>query len=187
MKPTIVNCNKPNVLVRETSDSFEFTINNEITESRNYGIHIPWGVIILFLIILIVVALWVFLSASHSPVKQTTMEDSEDSHLSAISNLTERFKASGIVFSNSDTVKLTQEDFDNLRYIEGYSYGEMLRFAINEIYARRGYSFQTEKFVQFYHRYGFDGHLSAEETTTHFNDVEWYNLDLLLKAERKLK
>ena len=211
MKPAVIS--QPHVFIKETDDRYEVTMARTITERKKCGVHISWSIILISLIALGVAIICIFMHVEQTISPQLVAEDTPvytqaeqyvpsqsatedvlvyaqmDQHEnSPVSNMTECFETTGFAFPQSDTIVLTQADINSLHLVEGYSYEDMLRFAINEMYARRGYLFQTERYAQFYNNYAwYYGYLSADETVTHFGEVEWYNLNLLLSAENELE
>ncbi len=89
-------------------------------------------------------------------------------------------KEEGIIFTNSSDELLTEDDIDDLSK-------EEIQSAINEIYARNGYIFETPEKLEFYEK--FDWYeptvKKADFTKDLFNDVEKENVDLLEKARDK--
>lgn len=94
------------------------------------------------------------------------------------------FSYCGMVFPDSNERYLTDRDIDSLNEIAGYTERELLRYAINELYARHNYLFQTKKYADHYNKYGFDGYYDAETAVAHFNEYERANLLFLCNIEK---
>lgn len=98
------------------------------------------------------------------------------------------FSDNGFVFPQSSSKYITQEDLENLKslaYETEYTYRDLLNFSINEIYARHGYQFTTEKFDNFYNQYLWYSGIDKKSTITWemFNTYEQDNLKLLIKEQ----
>lgn len=101
------------------------------------------------------------------------------------------FSHDGFLFSDSSTVRLSTSEIRGLRDVaaaNGESYRNLLRYAVNEIYARHGYRFEAGlKFDKFYSQFEWYRVLPKQSTVAwaEFNEVERYNLGLLLAEEEK--
>ena len=80
----------------------------------------------------------------------------------------------GIVFSNSSDELIDEADIQSLSDDE-------LRYAINELYARHGYSFNDEELKKYYEKYDWYHPSIAPEdfSTDMFNDVERENIETM--------
>lgn len=89
---------------------------------------------------------------------------------------------SGFVFPNSSTQQLEQSE------VEGLS-DSSLTYAINELYARRGYIFQSDELRGYYEQFSwYTGKVPANEFSVDmFNSIEQENLILLVKERDKRK
>ncbi len=99
------------------------------------------------------------------------------------------FSNDGFVFPQSSSQYISQDDLDNLRLIadaSDYSYQELLRFAVNEIYARHGYQFiPSGRFDVFYSQYPwYTESAKVDVTWDMFNACEQHNLNLILNEEQ---
>lgn len=161
---------------------------------RKISISISWRSIIVVIVVLSIVIPCVGIADSNSQetVAYATTESYNDANVEAASiedvSIEAQWKSSGFVFPDSDKRILTEADILSLAAVEGYSEAELLRYAVNEIYARHHYSFSSEMFSSFFNGYSwYDGYLSAEDACALFNSIEQHNLAFLLKAEEKYK
>lgn len=91
---------------------------------------------------------------------------------------------SGFVFPDSGKRDLTEADIEALASSDAYTVKELLRFAVNEIYARNGYEFSTPFYREFYRQFDwYEGGLTAEQAVAGFNRHERKNVDFLLSME----
>lgn len=95
---------------------------------------------------------------------------------------------SGFVFPNSSTSYLSADDIQVLEdksYNSGYIYQELLRLAINEIYARHGYQFiKGEQYDVFYRQFDWYNNIKKSSVSwSQFNEIEKSNLTLLINIE----
>lgn len=144
--------------------------------------------LILCAVILVIFLLWkVYESQQTLPIAEdnslASPVDSSSRTLTVSSQSLKRFAETGIVFPDSNERLLTIRDVDELSLISGYSEKELLRFAVNELYARHGYLFQTEKYAEHYNSYGFEGYTDAETAVSNFNEYELANLSFLCSIE----
>lgn len=100
------------------------------------------------------------------------------------------FSDDGFVFPLSNSQYLTSEDIDMLKAKateSEYTYQELLRFSINEIYARHGFLFLGGKFEKFYCQYQWYLDLEKVETVnwSKFNVYEQKNIALLVDEEKR--
>lgn len=175
--------------VRETEDSHVIRFENtKYVPSHRTGFSISWRTIFLIFIFVLILILCTHIS-SHpdktlpdaSPSVSTTPSFSAE-QTSPLSLWTE----TGLLFPDSNTRYLDESDIISLSQIEGYTEAELLRYAVNEIYARHHYLFSNDKYVQFFNSYEwYDGYLTAEEASALFNSVEHKNIAFLLDAELK--
>ena len=97
----------------------------------------------------------------------------------------------GYLFADSSSIYLDDKDIE-LLYQIGSDHNihiiDLLQAAINEIYARNGYSFLDNKYRNFYEQTSWyiDQSLTQEETTNYFNSYESYNVDYLAKLRDQL-
>ena len=87
----------------------------------------------------------------------------------------------GIIFPNSSNEEITVEEIKELS-------DEELRYAINELYARHGYSFKDEGLKEFYERYEwYEAIVEPDDFLIDmFNDIEKKNIEALQK-ERDIR
>lgn len=162
---------------------------------RKISISISWRSIIVAIVVLAIVIPCV--GVAHDSKSQETAayaitEPYNDANTGNASfeevSIEARWKISGFLFPDSDKRILTEADILSLSDVEGYDEAELLRYAVNEIYARHHYSFSSEMFASFFRGYcWYDGYLSAEDACALFNSIEQQNLAFLLKAEEKHK
>lgn len=93
---------------------------------------------------------------------------------------------------NSDYILPTNSEYvsyEDLNNLTGEFGDEIIRYAINEIYARHGYVFKTEKYAEYFSSqewYTPDANLSdAYIKDALFNDYEKENLKILLSYEKE--
>ena len=98
------------------------------------------------------------------------------------------FTEDGFVFENSSLEYLNQKDIESLRDMADgseYTFSELLRFTVNEIYARHGYNFVKKEYADFYNNYTW--YISLDKVKSveweEFNDYEQKNLTLILNYE----
>lgn len=106
--------------------------------------------------------------------------------------LYENWQETGILFPDSDTTLLTEADIDLLfelsDSIDELSPELLIRYCINDLYARHHYLFSTEPFHSFYSNYDwYHGFLNAEDSQNAFNDIERENLNFLVSIEKSLQ
>jgi VWFA-related protein len=98
-----------------------------------------------------------------------------------VSYVPEDYTIDGFIFHDSDSRYLTEEDLDKLTEAE-------VRIALNEIYARRGYIFQTAEDMKA-HFAAMDWYEGTEtnmdKVQAKFNKYETKNVDLLVAYEIK--
>lgn len=84
----------------------------------------------------------------------------------------------GIIFQNSSEILLEESEITSLS-------DEELRYAINELYARKGYIFNDEELFAYYSQYDwYHPSVNSEDFTTDmFNEIEYTNIELL-QAQR---
>lgn len=142
------------------------------------GIVFPWWLIgvIAFAITLIAI----LLSGNAQPKQAVLATESPP----AIEEVTQAFSSSwettGFLFPDSDVRYLTASDIMVLTEIDGWSMASLAQMAINEIYARHNYLFNSEEILSFFDSYSwYNGYLSAEESAASFNKIEWANISYL--------
>ncbi len=88
-------------------------------------------------------------------------------------------KEEGIVFPNSTTEEISPETIQSLS-------DEEIRYAINELYARNGYIFNSEEMLAYYEKYDwYEKRVKSEDFTDDlFSDIELKNVKAL-EAERE--
>jgi len=93
----------------------------------------------------------------------------------------------GFIFPDSDKRYLTEDEIATIIGDKNHSREEIIQYAINELYARHHYSFQTETWNDYYSSFSWytDEGLSMEEAKAQFNAYEDYNLKLLVKEQKK--
>lgn len=102
----------------------------------------------------------------------------------AIKEVTQAFSSAwettGFLFPDSDIRYLTASDIMALTEIDGWSISSLAQMAINEIYAKHNYLFNSEEILSFFSSYSwYDGYLNAEESAASFNRIERVNISFL--------
>ncbi len=96
--------------------------------------------------------------------------------------LYDRFLETGLVFPNSDMAYLTK---DEIAAVSTSPYcAELLRYAINELYARHRFSFEIEPYKTHYLNLGFEAEIDMQQARDEFNLYEESNLNILLQLEK---
>ena len=97
--------------------------------------------------------------------------------------------STGMVFPDSSVRLLTQEEIADISGGTSYTKYEMYCFAINEVYARKGYSFSSapyyERFYSSFSWYPQNHSLTMEQARSQFNSFEQVNVDALAIARDK--
>ncbi len=90
------------------------------------------------------------------------------------------YSASDFVFPDSSSRKLSRDEvYSTLRYMSGYSpSGSYAQDAINEIYARNGYIFNTPSIRSYYESKPWY-YADPTFTTSKFSSIEKYNMSLI--------
>lgn len=181
--------------IQETDNSYIVrVVQSQYKPNRRVGFSTPWFLIVLIVIVIVASVISSVVIPSDSKVQASapsvctsvpaTGNNTDDSAFCP--SLISRWKDSGFLFPDSDTRYLTEDDIISLAQAEGYSEAELLRYAVNEIYARHHYLFTTEKYANFFNAYDwYDGYLSADDACALFNSIEHRNIATLLKAEEK--
>lgn len=101
------------------------------------------------------------------------------------------FFTNGQVFPDSASVKISQEDLNSLREKSDndLAYRILIRYSVNEIYARHGYPFdESGLFFPHYNEYAwYDRNPYNDVTDNDLTDVEVYNKNLLVEEERRMR
>lgn len=106
-------------------------------------------------------------------------------------NIPSYFSYDGFLFPYSSTTRLSTSEIRDLRNVaaaNNESYRNLLRYAMNEIYARHGYQFDSgRRFDTFYSQFEWYRSLPKQTTVSwaEFNETERYNLGLILAEEEK--
>lgn len=161
----------------------------EYNRKNKVGITIPYGLIVVVCLIVLLV-FWGNGQLSLLEPKPTgdTLNSVENGGVLESQGTGSVWLKTGYLFSDSDERYLTADDIMMLSQIDGYSQKELLRFAVNEIYARHHYLFSDEEYLVFFNRYAwYDGYLDAESSVSSFNEVEHKNIAILLEAEEGCK
>lgn len=173
--------------IRKIDDS---TIEIATYEMERIGTSftISFGKILVIILIVIFCSLTFFL-ATHNNATETDKTYLED-YNTVFDKDGVIFSPEGFVFPESSTQYITSNDLDNLVVISNesdYTYQELLRFAVNEIYARHGYQFAPGgRFDAFYSQYQwYVESIKADVTWDMFNDYECHNLNLIINEEER--
>lgn len=185
MKPSLQIPPNAQYSIQETDDSYIVRFQQkQFIPTRKVGLFMPWWAVIAIIAALFI--LFIFLWSPFSDAQENERMASIDTSPSPTEtyNTTSLWKESGFLFPDSDTRCLDENDVLSLSLIEGYTEAELLRFAVNEIYARHHYSFTTDKYIQFFNSYDwYSGYLGAEDAAALFNSTEHQNIAFLLKIE----
>lgn len=95
------------------------------------------------------------------------------------------FDENGMLFADSDSRYLSREEIERLQENPDDTYQQLLRYAVNEIYARKGYPFQEDgPYFRFYDQFEWyrqtEKHVISEEE---LNEFEKANIDLITDIE----
>lgn len=94
------------------------------------------------------------------------------------SNQSKTFSEAELIFPNSDTQKITTAEMD--AKLKSRS---DLRLAINEIYARHGYLFSNEEYLEYFNQFDWYQNTTKnsdmEAVSNQFSSVEKYNVEVL--------
>ena len=181
--------NPSQIQVYENDYEYRLEIVSETTEFRRTGIHLPWLSVIS--IICAVVAVSIFLRFFKTPGGDSKSNEDTNAAPNVITraeqkSLAQQIHSAGIVFPDSDSRLLNNKDIDNLWDTEGFTAKELLRLAVNEIYARNHYLFKTEYYKIFYTRYDwYSGYLEEAEVSKAFNEYERENIEFLVAIEKQ--
>ena len=96
------------------------------------------------------------------------------------------FNKDGQIFPDSNRRYLSEEEILLLKDREDYSFSELLRYSVNEIYARAGFSFGSSEWNNYYDQ--FEWYRTTEKKDVRYetmNKYEQYNLDLLVRIEEE--
>lgn len=98
------------------------------------------------------------------------------------------FYETGIVFPDSSSRFLSSEEIESLEYDYSNSL-EVIQYAINEIYAREGYEFNSPEWKNYYSQFSWYHSLgfSEKETRDRFNEYENENIINLLKKREQIR
>lgn len=182
MKHPLPQTQGKRIQIQETEDYYVVTATYEehvpVSQAK---VFIPWTTIILF-ISLIAVVIWIWQQHTLATAESqpgSTVEESGSPYFC--------WKQTGFIFPDSRERYIGDGDIAVLSEFEGYSEAEVIRYAINEIYARHNYLFKTEKYLDFFSEYDwFSGCLSAEEAVKQFNSIEHKNIAFLLNVEANI-
>lgn len=97
------------------------------------------------------------------------------------------FDENGMLFADSASRYLSKEEIERLQENPDYTYQQLLRYAVNEIYARKGYQFLEDgPYWSFYTQFEWyrqtDKHAVTDED---LNEFEKANIDLLVDIEEE--
>lgn len=110
----------------------------------------------------------------------------------SVENKNAPFDEDGFIFRNSSREYLGEADLKRLEEISketDYSYKDLIRFGVNEIYARYGYAFEKGgKYEQHYGSYDwYQTMQKGKAAYEQFNIYEKANIDLLVSLENERK
>lgn len=180
MKNSLQTCPDIRYSVRETDKSYIVQAEQEqYVTNKKISVFIPWSAVI------VMVALCVAFGFYRPVVIAERENVAEPTEVSCVEM---DWHESGMLFPESSERRLDESDIQKLAQIDGHTEKELIRFAINEIYARHHYLFTNEKYLDFYSGYEwYDGYLGAEAAAASFSKTEHKNIALLLKAEEQCK
>lgn len=97
------------------------------------------------------------------------------------------FDENGMVFPQSSEQYLAEDDLLSIDLPAGYTLGEMLGYARNEIYARHGHAFQNPEYAAYYSQFDWYNSLPKKEVTEDdFNSCELANVFLIKSLEARM-
>lgn len=172
--------------IKRTDDN-TIQITDYETQTRQYGFKLKYSTLVV-LIVIVIAAICIVLILSNSRNQNKNNADRIESGAASLSP----FSEDGFILSNSSTQYITSKDFNvikNKAEKSDYSYGELLRYSVNEIYARHGYRFISGgKFDSFYSQYQWylDTKKVDEVSWGKLNEYEQYNLCMLVEEEDAL-
>lgn len=169
--------------IRETGESYIVCRQQEeFVSRRKVKVLISWPTVIVMVALCVAIGFCRPWMMEEMEVKEPTVETME------VSVEEIEWQKSGILIPESSERSLDEGDIRKLEQVDGYTKAELIRFAINEIYARHHYLFVNEKYLNFYSGYEwYDGYLDAEAAVATFSKTEHQNIALLLKEEEQCK
>lgn len=99
----------------------------------------------------------------------------------------ETIDENGFVFADSNKRYLSNEEIYSLKTSDEYTYQELLRYCINEIYARNGYKYEEgSKYWEYYNSYSWYREVPKRDVTYEMlNQYERRNIDKLVNIEKE--
>lgn len=175
---------KKNISTIKQIDKTTFAIKDITCINISKTFHIKYRIIIILFLCVIIGGIF-FIKDNISKKSNITPLQKEQN----IEVTQSPFNDNGFIFPESDSSYIIESDIVNLQNIasnSGYTFQELLRFSINEIYARHGQIFGIEKYENFYNNYEWYQHLNKITVTWDmFNSYEKYNLDILINCEKE--
>ena len=183
--------NKYSTIKKIDDDTFQ--ISEYDTRTYQFGIKFKYSSLLwiaLIIVVCIVIAIICGLHKQDADNTEDTINISNESQENV--KTIERnspFFDDGFVLPNSSNIYLTTDDLNDLKSKaekSDYTYSELLRYAVNEIYARHGYLFKTKELEEFYSQYQWYIELQKiiEVPWGKMNEYEQSNLILLLNEEK---
>lgn len=181
--------NAPKLRILETETDYHILYTEESVSTTTYGFRLSWGALAV-LAAIGMLCLTLFVAAQGRDTTppppsgpSVTVPDGGQGRPSA-GLCCVCLDTSGFVFPDSGKRDLTEADIEALASSDAYTVKELLRFAVNEIYARNGYEFSTPFYREFYRQFDwYEGGLTAEQAVAGFNRHERKNVDFLLSME----
>lgn len=179
----------PRIQVLKTEHEYHIYYADENTSTYSVGIHISWGALFWAVACLLLLGFLFESQGSKNPASNqssSTEASGVPDSASLADPIAHGLETEGFVFSDSDSRLLTDADISALMTSDTYTVQELLRFAVNEIYARNGYEFSTKFYREFYRQFDwYEGGYSAEQAVFAFTDCERKNVDFLLSVENQ--
>ena len=99
------------------------------------------------------------------------------------------FFGNGIIFPDSSSRILSAEEIAPLDYWPSNAKDRLYQYAINEIFARNGYSFNDPDWANYYSRYSWyqNRGYSDEDARDRFNETERKNMKMLEKKRKETR
>ena len=183
--------NAPKLRILETETDYHILYTEESVSTTAYGFRLSWGALAV-LAAIGMLCLTLFVAAqgrdpTPPPPSSPSVAVPDDGPAGPPpDSVAYGLDTSGFVFPDSGDRLLTEADIAAIAASDTYTVKELLRFAVNEIYARNGYEFSTAFYREFYRQFDwYEGGLTAEQAVAGFNRRERKNVDFLLSMEEQ--
>lgn len=159
--------------------------NKKMIQKKRIKLSISLITLSAFIVLAIGISMLLFKYKEYDNVVQET-EPSYPESIQISKELYCNWIESGFLFKDSDSRYLNEDDIIMLSQIEGVNDADLIRYAINEIYARHNYSFAVEEYSDFFQNYDwYDGYLNGEEAFSELNEFEQRNMEFLIEKEKQ--